>query len=80
MRLGRGEGTGLRTKVTLLGEVGEEGITLLRMEGSGVFGGRPRRGGSAGGVPRGRWAGLRRWTEMESVLEPIWRRKEFGKR
>jgi hypothetical protein len=31
----------------------------------------PRGGGEAGEVPGGRWAGLRRWTETESVLLPI---------
>ncbi len=54
LRLGRGEGRGARRKVTLLGEVEEEGVTVLRMEGNGVFGGRPRRGGTAGGVATGR--------------------------
>ncbi len=60
LRLGRGDGTRVRAKVTLLEEPGEEGVTLLRMGGSGVFGGWPRRGGSSGRAPTGRWAGLRR--------------------
>jgi hypothetical protein len=44
----------VRAKVTVLRGPGEEGVTLLRMEGSGLFGGRPRQGGSAGRVPKGR--------------------------
>jgi hypothetical protein len=75
-RLGRVVWEEVRAKVTVLRGLGEEGVTLLRMGGSGSFGGRPQRGGRAGRVPTGRWAGLRRWTETESVRDPIWRRKE----
>ena len=59
----------------LLGGGGE----VLRMEGGlgrGWEGGLPRLGGEAGSVPGGRFAGLRRWMEMESVFGPIWGRKK----
>jgi len=48
--------------------------------GGGWEGGLPRLGGEAGSVPGGRFAGLRRWMEMESVFGPIWRRKDRGER
>ena len=39
--------------------------------GLAAFGGRPRRGGSAGCASSGVWQGLRRCVDMTSVLEPI---------
>jgi hypothetical protein len=67
-----------RMKVTFLRVVGEERATFLRIGTSGLLGGHPRRGGGTGSTCGGTWAGLSRWTEMESVLDPISRRKEWG--
>jgi hypothetical protein len=49
-RLGRVGWEEVRAKVTVLRGLVEEWVTLLRMGGSGLFGGRPRRGGCAGDI------------------------------
>ncbi len=56
-----------------MGRFGEGGGRDLRIEvggDRGWEGGQPSLGGEAGSASGGRKAGLRHWTEKESVLEP----------